>query len=167
VNVGLDGRFAEYAGDVVRPGQSVVLVGDHGRSDEARVRLSRIGFDDVVGALEDVEAVLAARPELARQARRLPAVEVAAWLAEDPALQVVDVRNPGEFALGAVPGARNLPLPRLLERVDELDPDAPTIVYCAGGYRSSAAASALRSLGFRTVADMIGGYEAWPAPVGG
>ncbi len=161
VNVGLDGRFAEYAGDVVRPGQQVVLLGDAGRGIEARVRLARIGFDAVAGEVADVEAVLAERPDLATAARRLPAGEVAAWLRDEPDLQLIDVRNPGEAKLGAIPGARNLPLARLLDHLDELDPDRPTIVYCAGGYRSSIAASTLRAHGFATVADLIGGYGAW------
>jgi hydroxyacylglutathione hydrolase len=162
VNVGLDGRFAEYAGDVVRPGQQVVLLGDAGRGIEARVRLARIGFDAVAGEVAGVEAVLAERPDLATAARRLPAAELAAWLDDEPDLQVVDVRSPGEAKLsGAIPGARNLPLARLLDHLDELDPDRPTIVYCAGGYRSSIAASTLRAHGFATVADLIGGYGAW------
>jgi glyoxylase-like metal-dependent hydrolase (beta-lactamase superfamily II) len=167
VNVGLDGRFAEYAGDVIRPGQRVVLVDDAGRGTEAKVRLARIGFDDVAGELADVERVLADDPALAETAKRLPATEVATWLHEVPGLQVLDVRNPGETALGMVPGARNLPLPRLLDHLDELDPAAPTIVYCAGGYRSSDAASTLRANGFSTVADMIGGYGAWVATTAG
>ena len=161
VNVGLDGRFAEYAGDVIRPGQQVVLVDDAGRGTEAKVRLARIGFDDVAGELADVERVLADDPGLAQTAKRLPATEVATWVADVPDLQIVDVRNPGETASGMVPGAKNLPLPRLLDHLDELDPAAPTIVYCAGGYRSSVAASTLRANGFTTVADMIGGYGAW------
>jgi hydroxyacylglutathione hydrolase len=162
INVGLDGRFAEYAGDVVRPGQRVVLASDAGRGTEARLRLARIGFDAVAGEVPDVEAVLAERPELAAVARRLPAAEVAAWLADEPDLQVVDVRDPGELRVtGSIPGARNLPLARLLDHLDELDPNRPTIVYCAGGYRSSIAASALRQNGFATVADLIGGYGAW------
>ena len=164
VNVGLDGRFAEFAGDVVRPGQQVVLLGDAGRGTEARVRLARIGFDAVAGAVDDVERSLADRPDLAAPAPRLPAREVAAWLADDPDVQVVDVRNPGEVAAsGMVPGARPVPLPQLLDHLDELDPAAPTIVYCAGGYRSSIAASALRAHGFAAVADLIGGYGAWAA----
>jgi hydroxyacylglutathione hydrolase len=162
VNVGLDGRFAEYAGDVIRPGQRVVLLGDPGRGTEARIRLARIGFDAVAGEVADLEAALTAHPELAEVAPRVPASELAAWLAEEPELQVVDVRNPGEVKLGgSVPGARNLPLPRLLDHLGELDPRRPTVVYCAGGYRSSVAASTLRAHGFARVADLIGGYGAW------
>lgn len=164
VNVGLDGRFAEYAGDVIRPGEQVVLVGDAGRGTEARVRLARIGFDAVIGELSGVETVLAEHPELAGAARRLPAADVADWLAEEPGLQLVDVRNPGETKVsGVIDGALNIPLPQLLDRLGELDPGKPTVVYCAGGYRSSVAASTLRARGFATVADIIGGYGAWAA----
>lgn len=169
INVGMDGRFAEYAGDVVRPGQQVVLLGDQGRGTEGRIRLARIGFDDVAGEVADIEHALAERPELATAAKRLPATDVAAWLAEDPDVQVVDVRNPGETKVGGmVPGAVNLPLPQLLDHLDDLDRTRPTVVYCAGGYRSSTAASTLRAHGFETVADIIGGYGAWAmtAPTG-
>jgi glyoxylase-like metal-dependent hydrolase (beta-lactamase superfamily II) len=164
VNVGLDGRFAEYAGDIVRPGQQVVLLGDAGRGTEARIRLARIGFDAVAGEVADVEAVLLARPDLAESARRLPASDVAAWLAEEPDVQIVDVRNPSETKVaGTIAGAHVLPLPQLIDHLDELDPTKPTVVYCAGGYRSSVAASTLRVHGFRAVADLIGGYDAWVA----
>jgi hydroxyacylglutathione hydrolase len=164
INVGLDGRFAEYAGDVVRPGQKVVLLGDAGRGTEAKVRLARIGFDAVAGEVPDVEMLLTQRPDLAVAARRLPANDVANWLAEERGVQVVDVRNPGETKVGGmVPGAMNLPLPQLLDHLDDLDPARPTVVYCAGGYRSSVAASTLRAHGFSQVADIIGGYGAWAA----
>jgi glyoxylase-like metal-dependent hydrolase (beta-lactamase superfamily II)/rhodanese-related sulfurtransferase len=161
VNVGLDGRFAEYAGDVVRPGQSVVLVSDEGRDTEAKVRLARIGFDRVVGAVVDVERLLAERPDLADRSARLAARDLASWRDGEPGLQVVDVRNPGELEAGMVPGARGIPLALLLDRYAELDPAAPTVVYCAGGYRSSIGASLLRSVGFVRVADLQGGYGAW------
>jgi len=161
VNVGLDGRFAEYAGDVIRPGQEVVLLTDPGRQTEARVRLARIGFDAVIGAVPDVEAVLIARPETAAIAPRVPVDVVHTWLDDDPDVQVLDVRNPGEAALGIIPGAALVPLPRLLDHLDDLDRERPVIVYCAGGYRSSVAASTLRANGYRIVADLIGGYPAW------
>jgi hydroxyacylglutathione hydrolase len=162
VSVGLDGRFAEYAGDVIRPGQEVVLLGDPGRGTEAKVRLARIGFDAVIGEVADIEAALATHPELATSAPRLPASDVATWIAEDPDVQIIDVRNPGETKVGGtLPGAVNLPLPQLLDHLEDLDPTRPAVVYCAGGYRSSVAASTLRAHGFTHVADLIGGYGAW------
>jgi glyoxylase-like metal-dependent hydrolase (beta-lactamase superfamily II)/rhodanese-related sulfurtransferase len=161
INVSLDGRFAECAGDVARPGQPIVVVTDAGRESEAKVRLARIGFDDVRGALVDVEAVLAAHPEVAETSRRLHAAEVAMLRDEEPDLQIVDVRHPAEQQGGIVPHAISIPLPSLQDRLDELDPNRLTLVYCAGGYRSSIAASFLRARGFEQVADMLGGFEAW------
>jgi glyoxylase-like metal-dependent hydrolase (beta-lactamase superfamily II)/rhodanese-related sulfurtransferase len=166
VNVGLDGRFAEYAGDVLRPGQQVVLVTEPGREDEARVRLARIGFDHVVGALDGLDQALLEHPELAATAPRVTAAELEEWQRDVDGLQVVDVRNPTECEGGMVDGAVNLPLPNLLDRLGELDPARPTVVYCAGGYRSATAASLLRAQGFGTVADVYGGYGA-VCPVAG
>lgn len=160
INVGLDGRFAEYAGDVLRPGQSVILVTEPGLEREARVRLARIGFDHVIGAVTDITGQLAGRPDLAAPAPRITAAEVREWRHEDPTLQIVDVRNPSERLAGSLGDDVNLPLPTLLNRLGELDPQRPTIVYCAGGYRSATAASLLRASGFTTVAEMLGGFNA-------
>jgi rhodanese-related sulfurtransferase len=74
-------------------------------------------------------------------------------------LQVVDVRNEGEFKLGSVDGAQNVPVVQLPNRIGELNPNLPTVVYCAGGYRSSIAASLLRRAGFVDVSDVLGGFE--------
>ncbi|MBA3286593.1 MAG: MBL fold metallo-hydrolase, partial [Acidimicrobiia bacterium] len=142
INVGLDGRFAEYAGEVVAAGTPIVLVADDGTAHEAKVRLARIGFDDVVGHIADPVATMAAHPDAVSPASRLTATELAARLDEVAGLQVVDVRGPGEVAAGSIAGAHLIPLPALVTRLDELDAAAPTVVYCAGGYRSSVAASA-------------------------
>jgi rhodanese-related sulfurtransferase len=163
VNVPLDGRFAEYAGDVARPGEPIVIVGEPGRETEAKVRLARIGFDRVCGAIIDVERVLAEHPELAATAIRLPVTEFASWRSDNVSLQVVDVRNPTEHDVGVIDGAITIPLPTLLERSKELDRARPTVVYCATGVRSSIAASLLRTKGFAEVADILGGYDAWHA----
>ncbi len=160
INVGLDGRFAEYAGDILRPGQSVVLVTEPGLEREARVRLARIGFDHVIGALTDITGQLAGRPDLAAPAPRITAAEVQEWRRREPTLQIVDVRNPSERLAGSLGDDVNLPLPTLLNRLGELDPQRPTVVYCAGGYRSATAASLLRASGFATVAELLGGYNA-------
>lgn len=166
VNVGLEGRFAEYAGDVLRPDEEVVLACPPGREREARVRLGRIGFDRVVGYLPRPAAALVARPDLAVGSSRLTAGELAEELegAEGDRPVLVDVRNPAELEeKPPIAGALHIPLARLLDRMGELDPARPTVAYCAGGYRSSIAASLLVSRGFADVSDLLGGYDAWAA----
>lgn len=161
VNVGLDGRFAEYVGSVVSPDTPIVLVSYPGTDGEARMRLGRIGFDHVIGYLADADEVLALRPELVERASRLTAAELDARRDElGDGLQIVDIRNAGEVAGGMLTDARNIPLAELRRRIDELNGDTPTVVYCAGGYRSSIAASMLRSKGFGDVSDLLGGYNA-------
>jgi hydroxyacylglutathione hydrolase len=167
INVGLGGRYAEYVGEVIRPGTPIVVVTAPGEEAEAVVRLARIGFDDVVGALDRPEQAFVEHPEVVARASRLTAQELAEVRAEAPGLQLVDVRNASELADGALDGAVNLPLPALLDRLGELDPHAPTVVYCAGGYRSSIAASALRAHGFDDVSDVLGGYGACALTGGG
>lgn len=162
VNVGLSGRFAEYAAAVHSPGQAVVLFGSPAQCAEARVRLARVGIESVVGAVTDSE-VLEAHPELVSTASRLSARQAAERIATVEALQVVDVRGPGEFAGGALPNAVNLPLPRLRSLMESLDPTRPVLVNCAGGYRSIAAASMLEAHGFDDVSDLLGGWGAWQA----
>jgi hydroxyacylglutathione hydrolase len=157
LNVGLGGRFAEYTGDVVAPGTRIVLVAPAGHETEARVRLARIGFDTVVGVLADPVTAFLSHQDSIDGASRLTASE----LASHPGVQIVDVRGPGEVEGGAIPGAHQIPLAELVVRLDELDPNAPTAVYCAGGYRSSTAASVLRATGFADVSDVLGGYAGW------
>lgn len=160
INVGIEGRYAEYVGTVVEPGTPIVLVTDPGAEQEAKLRLARIGFDEVIGALDGGAARLAERPELARQASRLSVVAFDERV-EGGDVLVIDVRNPGETALGTIPGAAVVPLARLRDEAASMDLDRPVVVYCAGGYRSSAGASLLRSLGAEDVSDILGGYGAW------
>jgi hydroxyacylglutathione hydrolase len=163
LNVGLGGRFAEFAGDVIDPERDIVLVTDADRELEAKVRLGRIGLDRVSGALADPLPTLAAAPEHTVRSSRLTASELAERRDRLPDLQVVDVRNPGETAAGTIPGAVTIPLARLTARLPGLDPSCPIVAYCASGYRSSTAASVLAASGFADVSDLLGGYEAWLA----
>jgi glyoxylase-like metal-dependent hydrolase (beta-lactamase superfamily II)/rhodanese-related sulfurtransferase len=163
MNVGLSGRFAEYTGEVVQPNTPIVLVAEPGGEVEARVRLARIGFDTVVGYLADPVKVFMEHPTVVEQSSRLTVDEFEARRRELPNLQIVDVRGPGETALGVIPGARLVQLPTLVKRLDELSKDAPTVVYCAGGYRSSIASSTLRANGFSDVSDIRGGFTAYDA----
>ncbi len=163
INVGLGGRFAEYTGEVMTPGTPIVLVTDPGQEEIAATRLARIGFDDVVGALTDPIRTFVEHPEAVERLSRLSAAQLDERRRTVPGLVLVDVRNPGEVALGSIPGAVHLSLPQLLLRLGELDRAAATVVFCAGGYRSAIASSLLRSHGFRDVSDVIGGFTAWTA----
>ncbi|HMH38152.1 MAG TPA: rhodanese-like domain-containing protein, partial [Streptosporangiaceae bacterium] len=80
-----------------------------------------------------------------------------------PGLVLLDVRGPGEREMGCIEDSVHIPLGQLRDRVGELDPARPVVTYCAGGYRSSIAASLLRASGFADVSDLIGGYQAWQA----
>ena len=160
-NVGLAGRYAEYAGDVLVADQPIVLVCEPGTEVESRTRLARIGFDNVAGCLADPVAAFVEHPAWVVAASRLTADELLDRLESVDRLQLVDVRAPGEVAAGWITGALALPLARILDRLGDLDPTAPTVVYCAGGYRSMIAASVMRAAGFADVSDLLGGYGAW------
>ncbi|WP_396937190.1 rhodanese-like domain-containing protein, partial [Mycolicibacterium sp.] len=144
VNIGLAGRYAEFAGSVVTPESDIVLITEPGQELEGKNRLARIGFDRVIGYLRDAEQTMFEHRDQVQVASRLTADAFALRAAEIADLQLVDVRNPGETEAGMIPGAVNVPVGQLPERVAELDPTRPTVVYCAGGYRSSVAASVLR-----------------------
>ena len=161
INVGLNGRYAEFAGSIVPSDVDIVLVVDPGFELEAKNRLARIGFDRVVGYLADPLAVMADHPDRVQKASRLTARSFDERRDDIAGLQLVDIRNPGEVQLGTIGGALTIPVGQLPDRLAELDPSAPTVVYCAGGYRSSVAASVLRQAGFDDVSDILGGYGAW------
>ncbi|HSO96005.1 MAG TPA: MBL fold metallo-hydrolase [Acidimicrobiia bacterium] len=163
VNVGLQGRFAEWAGDLLDPQRDIVLVGDPTASLEGRVRLARIGFDRTVGQLADPGQVLTTHPELVETSSRLTIEQLAELRGLEPDLQLVDVRNPGETAAGTLPGAREISLAVLTDCLDSIDRTRPLVLYCASGYRSLIAASFLCQHGHSDVSDLFGGYGAWAA----
>jgi hydroxyacylglutathione hydrolase len=163
LNVGIEDRYAQYVGSVVRPDEEIVLLAEPGTELEAKVRLSRIGYDRVVGFVDRLYEVLQQHPELVQVGSRLTAAAFADRCRAISDLQVVDVRNPGEVEHGSIPDASAIPLPALRDELDSLDPTRPTVLFCAGGYRSSIAASLLRHSGFADVSDILGGYQAWEA----
>jgi hydroxyacylglutathione hydrolase len=162
LNVGLGGQFAPWAGTLVPADRNVVLVAD---SDdevrEATVRLSRVGIDKVVGFLAGGIAAWEKAGLPLVSLEHITVDELHARLAEARGLQVVDVRRPGEFASGHVPGAVNVPLDRIAVGELPLDPARPAAVVCAGGYRSSAASSLLQARGFQRLSNVVGGTSAW------
>ena len=162
LNIGLGGQYATWAGTLLGRDRPIVIVADPGREHEAATRLGRIGFDHIVGYLQDGLRGLESRPELMATTERLAAPLAAERLASGKPV-VVDVRAPGEREQKHVAGSVNIPLNHLAERAGELPADRPVIVYCAGGYRSSIAASLLQQRGFADVTEIAGGIAGWEA----
>jgi glyoxylase-like metal-dependent hydrolase (beta-lactamase superfamily II) len=163
VNVGLGGSYATWCGTVLDRERPVVIVADPGREREAATRLGRIGFDIVAGYLEGGMAELAERPDLVARVERVTAGALAEQLASGEQPLVVDVRTEREWRENRIGESLNVPLAKLLQRVDELPRDRPLLVHCATGYRSAIAASLLLREGLRDVADLVGGIAAWEA----
>jgi hydroxyacylglutathione hydrolase len=136
----------------------MVIVTEPGQELEAKVRLARIGYDNVLGWLSIND--LTAAPQHMLQASRLTPQQFHTNTAAIHPLQIVDVRSASESRLGSFANAINIPIAEIQQRLNELDPTIPTIVFCAGGYRSSIAASVLRRAGFTDVSDVLGGFEA-------
>ena len=136
-----------------------------GREREAAVRLGRIGFDHIAGYLDGGLHSLQSRPDLTVETPRWSAGLAAERLAEStssPPL-LVDVRSPREHEQRRIAGSLNLPLNHLPETAGALPKDRQPLVYCAGGYRSSIAASLLQARGFTGVTEIAGGLAAWEA----
>ncbi|MEM9132129.1 MAG: rhodanese-like domain-containing protein [Actinomycetota bacterium] len=163
LNIGMAGRYAEFAGGVITPETPIVLVAPDDRELEAKNRLARIGFDNVVGALVEPMRAMVDHPDAVTVSSRLDVPALVGAMETVAGLQLVDVRQPGETEGGTIAGALEIPLTRLNEHIDRLDPSLPTVVYCAGGFRSSIAASRLAAVGFDDVSDLLGGYGAWRA----
>ena len=137
VHIGLVGQYASWAG-----------------------RLARVGMERVAGYLEGGMA--------AWFGAGLPVAPLAQITVQDlqramDHVQLVDVRQPGEWEQGHIAGARLKPLPKLVQSLDGLDRERPVAVHCKSGYRSSIAASLLRREGFGEVVNVIGGFDAWKA----
>lgn len=162
VNVPADGRFAEQAGTVLDPADDLLVIAPQGREQEVVTRLARIGLDRSAGYLRDPERALGELGEVAPASRVTATWLRSALASDDHPPVVVDVRTHGEReANGFIESALHIPLGELPGRTDELPVDRPLVVHCAGGHRSSVAASALRRRGFEDVSDILGGYAAW------
>jgi rhodanese-related sulfurtransferase len=163
LNIGLSGQYATWAGTMLDAARPILLIADPSREQEAALRLGRIGFDHVRGYLEGGMTALAGRSDLLSFVSRVMAPEVAAGLAETAPPLLLDVRAPREWAERHIDGSQNLPLSRLRDRLGEIPRDRSIVVHCAGGYRSSIAASLLQQQGITRVVEMTGGLAAWDA----
>ena len=162
INIGLCGQFASWAGSLLSTDRPIVIVAESDDEvSEAVMRLARVGVDSVRGYVDGGIYAWDKAGKPTAKIEQIPVEELHDRVQEAAQLQVVDVRGPGEYVNGHAVGAVNIPLTDLAQRVDELDPGRPIAVICQGGYRSSAAASILEGCGFRTVANVVGGTQAW------
>ena len=163
LNIGLNGQFATWAGTLLDHDLPIVLIAAPGREQEAALRLGRIGFDRILGYLRGGMEALAGRPDLLAPTHRAAAPDLARELAAPNPPFILDVRSPREWKSRHIAGSVNLPLSRLRDRLAEIPRDRRILVHCAGGYRSSIAASLLLRAGIGDLVEMSGGLAAWDA----
>lgn len=163
INIGLVGQYATWAGTVLDRKNPIVIIADPGRENESAIRLGRIGFDHVAGYLRDGLQTLESRPELVAFTEHLSASFAAELLSSPQPPLAIDVRAPRERDQKHIAGSLSIPLNHLAENLEKLPKDRPLLVYCAGGYRSSIAASLLQRSGFDSVGEIAGGMAGWEA----
>ena len=163
INIGLGGQFAMWAGSLLPMSSEIVIVAEtSAQVDEALVRLARVGIENVRGYLiGDVDDWV--RDGLSVSTIKQYSVNELRDRIASGGLPVIDVRRPAEYAGGHVPGAFSFTLSGIDKHVSELpfDKNSETAVICAGGYRSSAAASMLEKHGFTKLINISGGTNAW------
>jgi hydroxyacylglutathione hydrolase len=163
INIGLGGQYATWAGTMLDRNHPIVIIAAPGREAESAIRLGRIGFDHVAGYLQDGLRSLDSRPELIAKTERLSAPFAAEILSSNQPPLVVDVRAPREREQKHIGGSLSIPLNHLAENLEGLPKSRSLLIYCAGGYRSSIAASLLQGHGFDSVSEIAGGIAAWEA----
>ncbi|MCU1261079.1 MAG: fold metallo-hydrolase, partial [Bryobacterales bacterium] len=165
IHIALTGQYASWAARILGLSTQLIIVGeDPEHVRESHLRLARVGLESVAGYLADGVAGwvksgydLDSIPQITVQ----DFVEL--WRHEPDRIAVLDVRELGELTSGAIAKSLCIPLGKLKSRTAELDRGKLLVVHCKGGYRSSIAASMLRRAGFRDIANLIGGFDAWKA----
>jgi glyoxylase-like metal-dependent hydrolase (beta-lactamase superfamily II)/rhodanese-related sulfurtransferase len=158
--IGIDGGFAPWVGALIKDvEQPILLIAEEGRREEVITRLSRVGFDNVIGYLEGgFEAWKAAGKEV-DSFESISAEDLAKIQSEDN-VKICDVRKPGEYAAEHIDGACTAPLDDLNNYLEKFDANKTNYIHCLGGYRSVIAISILKARGIHNVVDVLGGFKA-------
>lgn len=162
INIGLGGQYATWAGTILSREHPIVIIANPGAERESALRLGRIGFDHVEGYLQGGMTSLESRPDLTRTTTRV-SPSLASEIVGTGEWLPVDVRTPNERDAKRISESVGIPLNRLTDRLSELPANRALLVHCAGGYRSSIAASLLERAGFSNVMELAGGVAAWEA----
>jgi len=160
--IGLEGRFAEWAGSILPFDKNILLVTEAGKEKETIVRLTRVGFEHFVGYLQGGFEAWKNANEKIDLIIDIEADELAMDIPFDDQLLVIDVRKENEYADGHLAQAMNIPLTNLTDpgSMADLDDSHNMYVHCAGGYRSVIAASLIKRQGLHNVRNVLGGWGA-------
>ena len=158
--IGLEGRFAEWAGNILPFHQRMILITDPAKEEETIVRLARVGFDNVEGYLEGGFESWKKAGEKIDMIIDVEADELAMDIPHDDNLVIVDVRKENEFAEGHVKDAINLPLSDMTDvaQIAQLEENQNIYIHCGSGYRSLIAASILKKHGYHNIRNIVGGW---------
>ncbi len=160
INIGVDGGFAPWVGTLILDiKQPILLVTDLGREQEVITRLSRVGYDNILGFLDGGFETWKNSGKEIDTVRRISAQEFEAEVSENQN-KVIDVRKEGEFDSEHLEVAESLPLAYINDWISNIDDSEHFYIHCAGGYRSMIAASILNSRGIRNFTEIAGGYGA-------
>ena len=163
LGIALNGKYATWCGSLLNHDDPIVVIAGIEDHEEAVMRLGRIGFDNVVGYLDQGMQALDAWPDLVETTSRITAPAVREKVIGTQPLNVLDVRSAQEReTAGFIEGSLNIPLNQLESRLAEVPQDDQLIVHCEGGYRSAIACSVLKKNSIDCV-DMVGGFNAWRA----
>lgn len=159
INIGIEGDFAPWVGALIGDvKQPIILVTETGQEEESVTRLSRVGFDNLVGHLEGgFDAWENAGKEI-DTINRITAEEFADKVKIGES-NIIDVRKESEYCAEHVNDAYSKPLAYINDWINDLDPKKPYFIHCAGGYRSMIAASILQARGFRNFEEIEGGFK--------
>ncbi len=159
--IGLEGRFAEWAGSLLPFDKPMILVTDQGKEKESIIRLARVGFSKVKGYVEGGFEAWKAAGEETDMIINIEPDELAMDIPFDDKLVVLDVRKPAEFAEGHVKDALNIPVNDLIDPMNmaALEEDQNIYVHCQGGYRSMIATSLLKREGIHNLRNIVGGFN--------
>jgi glyoxylase-like metal-dependent hydrolase (beta-lactamase superfamily II)/rhodanese-related sulfurtransferase len=161
ISIGLEGRFAEWAGSLLSFDIPIILVTEPGREKETIIRMARVGFDKIKGYLkgsyeawqnagEEIDMIINVEPD-----------ELMMDIPFDDKLMVIDVRKPIEYAEGHLKDALNIPLNDMNDpgNVANIGEEDNVYVHCAGGYRSVIASSLLKRQGIHNIRNVTGGWD--------
>ena len=162
ISIGLEGRFAEFAGSILPFDQAILLVCEPGTEKESIVRLARVGFENIIGHLAGGFNAWATANETVDLIIDVEADELAMDIPFDPNMVIVDVRKTSEFDKGHIKEALTIPLDELTDPASmaNFDDNQNIYIHCAGGYRSVIASSLIKRQGIHNIRNVLGGFKA-------